>query len=293
MSIKNELKHIWNLPFVPGYLYGDFFISKYPEEDVIRYGVIFVDEHRPHFLLLCEVFNKISDLSKHKSEKIAEEKVYFGYIPNFPLVRDILRGKKENFEIASWIKENEIFTVVPIGKHESVKPYLKEVLDSNTRLIKQDLFPLFEKHKYIPDSINEWNLVTMFFWFSNLRDERGINHRIMHVQGNYKKSTNFLNVELRFGCPCPECLPGLRVNFKNEEEIVINQKKVKKGFNLNEEMFMNYVDDEKKFSIICHDNGTNTSRDEKSLKLLMSKSIDLTNYYYPEFLFQQFMRNLV
>jgi len=294
--VKNELlKHIWNLPFIPGYLYGSFFFSKYPEENIIRYGAVFVDRHRPHFLLLTEAFRKKPNLSEHNSKKIDGEEVYFGYVPDFPIVKDVLRGKKEkDFAAASWIKENKIFTVVPIGKHEDVRPYVREVLDSNTTIMKQDLSALFEKYRFIPDSVNEWELVTMFFWFSNLRDERGIIHRIMHVQGNYRKDTNFLNVELRFGCACPEVIPGLRItNLKKEEEVMINQKKVKKGFNPNEEMFINYVDEEKKFSIICHDNGTNTSRDEESLKVLMSKSIDLTNYYYPEFLSQQFMRNLV
>jgi len=295
-NVKNEfLKHIWNLPFVDGYLYASLFFSKYPEENVIRYGAIFVDRHRPHFLLLIEVFNKKPDLSNYNSKKIDGEEVYINYVPNFPMVKDILRGKKErDFTTVSWIKKNKFFTVVSIGKNNDVRSYVREILDSNITIVKNDLFPLFKKYKHIPVSVSEWKLVTMFFWFSTIMDEFANPHQIGHIQGNYRKGKDFLNIELRFGCGCPESIPGLKItNIKNEKEVIISQKKVKKGFNPNEEIFMVYVDEEKKFSIICHDNRTNTLRDEKSMKTLMSKSIDLLNYYYPEFLSQQFSRNLV
>ena len=296
MNVKDELmKHIWNLPFIPTYLYGNFFVSRYPDENITRYGALFVDPHRPRFLLLIEVFDTPPQLSAHNHEKMEGKKVYYDYVPSFPMIKDILRGKpRDNLGLASWMDKNKIFTVVSVKRDEDVKPYVKDVLESRNTVIREDLIPLFEKYRFLPESANEWKLVTIFFWFTDIRDERGISHRIIHVQGNYKKQTNFLNVELRFCCPCPECLPGLKVvNLKNEGEITIREKRVKRGMNPAEELFLVHINKEKRFSIICHDNATNTSRDEESINILMSKAIELLEFYYPEFLSQRFMMNLV
>jgi len=284
-AVKDEfLKHIWNLPFVDGYLYGSFFFSKYSGENVIRYGAFYEDQYTPHFFLVIENFQKLPDLSKNKSKKINGKTVYFGYVPDFSIVKSWLKQQFNlvSFGTASWKNENNLITIISLGGEIKVREYAEKVLSSERTVSKHDLSSLFGKYKYLPDSTKDWKLVTMFFGFSAIMDEFSKPHQTRHIQGNYRKGKDFLNIELRFGCTHQVSVSGLQLsNLTNKEEIKIGEEKVIKSF-IRNELFMNYVNKLKRYSIICHDNEQNATKDEKAMKLLMRKAMDNMKSFYFE-----------
>jgi len=147
---------------------------------------------------------------------------------------------------ASWKNENNLITIINLGGEIKTREYAEKVLSSERTASKHDLSSVFGKYKYLPDSTKDWKLVTIFFGFSAIMDEFSKPHQIRHIQGNYRKGKDFLNIELRL------------------------------------ELFMNYVNKLKRYSIICHDNEQNVTKDEKAMKLLMRKAMDNMKSFYFE-----------
>lgn len=115
-------------------------------------------------------------------------------------------GYKSNFKLCDWsnshsvCKKNVVYTIE--GKHS--KKLLKQILFSKKLNFRDLIFGL----NYLPESVNNWNLVTVFFWYE--KSDHNENCVIKNLQANYLKQGKYINLKIKTGCDRSELLPSIK-----------------------------------------------------------------------------------
>lgn len=271
MSILKEKfkKHIWNLPKIDDYLFGTIIFNKYPEDTAIRYGAFFSQGDETDFLLLIEVYPKPKDLSKYSSKEKEGITFYYDYKPDFTVIPDWTGA-------ISTTNLNKIFTILNLTNIEDTEKLLEKAISSEPVMINEELQTQYELNKHLPDMVNGWELVTMFFGYSSFEYD-GRPHNIIHCQGNYRKNQDYINIELKFGCvhaiySSKLMAEGLVLSQDTFENPAIKQGKVEN---------MNYMYSEnqtEKYSVAVHDNPTNKKLDFDSMYKLINATLDILKH---------------
>lgn len=262
-------KHIKNLPDVEGHLFGSIFFNKYTDDQIIRYGSFYTSKEAMNFLLLIEVYPKPKDLSQYKSKQEDDTTIYYGYEPKFGVV--------PNWDGAvTASRKNKIFTLLNISNKQSSEELLKLVLSAEPVEFSEELQLLYELNKYLPDLVDGWELVTMFFWNTSIESEDSLCW-MRHIQGNYTKNGDYLNIEIRYGCKHAVSLKKLPPEgFVVSDEKTLDNPAISYG-KVGSLTFLYAENTEKMYSVAVHDNARNKGKHEDSLLKLMESVLTKLN----------------
>jgi hypothetical protein len=195
-------KQIWDLPYPESLKFGKFVASWYPEEKIFRYGAFYIQDADALFYLLVEIMNPLPDFSSCEKSWIGGMQIQKGYVPDYPLItKEIVKSfRLERIDTFSWVHRDKVFTFVAIDKEMNTNQFIKLLFDAEPVGRREELARLFGRYENLPDSHDEWILVSIIHWYSTVVDEDGKTHWVIHLQGNYRHDSSFINLEIRFGC---------------------------------------------------------------------------------------------
>jgi hypothetical protein len=264
---------------------GYFFLNLFSNmsKDMSRFGAVYANKQfespTSSFLYIVENF------PEKKLQNLNDKEFFYNHIPDFTYAKQFMKEGKN----ISWTDENKIHTIVAIPSLENVEleSYAKVILDSKETVSDSMLSKLIN---FLPDSIKDWNLVSIFAWFDLVREE-GIVHLVRHLHGNYEKDGKYINVELAFGCS--SSIPEIVDKLSPPENFVTKKSTIKLG---NKDVVLQTIKDfkgetevdclaflnkEEKFSILVHNN--KTTKDFKSyegiMKDFMLEMMDMLSSY--------------
>lgn len=270
MSVKEEfLRYTEGIPLVDGFLFERFMFTNYQEEGFLKYAVFYSKDNKISFIQVAEI-GKNPDFTGLKSELIQGRQVHFGYMPPYKGVIELAKGKT-----ASWQQDGGVITLIQLEEDGALMDILLKVLKSESLReraeLNEELSALFGKSDFLPSFVG-WQLVTLVFWKTNVFDAE-TPHWINHVQGNYVREGDFLNVELRFGCSHPASLTGLKLERKLDSG-KLGAFDIQSG-EIKGDSFLYYENQGFRFSVITHDNSQNKAKHAKELEELLLSAIYL------------------
>ncbi len=291
------------------YFFFSFFYNWYGKKFPLRIGCWYSDKsiemledpsvtNNSNFFFLCEDFKQLSkpNFSDSISRKFDNQKFYFDYVPNQGFIKGLIEPNR--FHV-SWENKDKVFTVIDklshitefndseiniqkFKKNREMRNFIKILSKKQSKTTYPELFDLLN---YLPDQVDDWELVTIpFLDFQTVQvlDEK---HSFKIVQANYKKSDRYLNVGLTFGCNCPNSeieniLERPKFLGRDFSKIKINNKEVSKR---KEDLFIKliYLNRKKRYSISVFNNETSINRKKHKdvMRRLMSKTMNKLNNY--------------
>jgi hypothetical protein len=232
------------------YYPGEIFFNRYGRDEPLRVGCRYSDKSMEEgnaseeFILLVEIFDGEKNLVGYESETYDGREVFYGYVPDFPVVERFI--EEEGRDFLSWSEDNKIYTLVDLKGNErevtsfNELPGLKSYSDSrdNKRLKRfltsvkesdRDLKSPFPSYAgYLPSEVDGWGLVTFFIFTEAVRDSDNV-FLISGIQGNYRyqKSEEYLNLKLMFGFSfLPENIIGYLKPRKGRRKTKVNERDV-------------------------------------------------------------------
>ena len=240
-----------------GYKIEEFIYNNYGKNYPLRYGCVYKKENEK-YLFLKEENKDLDCLDFLENAKIGSTKVYYGYVPSFPLAKNMIEASRIYF---SWLTDDMLFTLVKLG-NASDAPLLSisDVMGNNSLVqifnclisSKKNVgnLPFFDLIRHVPLELSSFRLATSYLIFSyfTANDPKEI---LVILRGNYqhKKQENaFINVELGFSYEFSEKFLSICKDFKKENEIYENKTKdISK---------CSYINPKEKFYITCKNNET-------------------------------------
>lgn len=265
-----------------GYKVEEFVYNSYGKTNgrnqPVRYGCVYKNNDNEKYFLFKEENADISSMDFLENCQINGTKVYYGYIPSYPLVKNMIESSRIYL---SWIKDSTIFTLIKtdvanisdllslsdIFKNQSLIKVFNTVINSKKCF---GYIPFFEMIKCVPSKIMQYRLTTVYLIFSYFTEDP--KEVLLIFRGNYlheKHENVFINVEFGFSYEFSREFVSFCKNFKKQDKLYEN-----KSENVNECL---YVNPGEKFYVKCKNNETSIEfkgEIEKVAKKIIEKMRD-------------------